>query len=144
MNNSHSAPTATPSATPTRWSKSHPAWGSARRIQRNAYAYAVTMVMTGGRMECPACEGALDIDTAEVDRAIPANDYCEGNIVYLCRACNQSRSILQSAGEDWTHIGQYVSDIASASAHVTVPTMAEARAWWSDRPAGVARISRYA
>lgn len=140
MTNSHSTPT----ATPTRWSKSHPAWGSARRVQRNAYAYAVTMVMTNGEDVCPSCDRALDIDTAEVDRAIPANDYCEGNIVYLCRACNQSRSILQSAGADWAHVDQYVSDVASASAHVAVPTMGEARAWWSARGEAMAPVSRYA
>lgn len=136
MTTSHTAP--------ARWSKSNPAWGSARRVQRNAYAYAVTMVMTGGRIECPACEGPLDIDTAEVDRVIPSLDYCESNIVYLCRGCNQSRSILQSAGDDWTFISQYAADVASASAHVTVPTVADARRWWADRDAAPTRTSRYA
>lgn len=134
MNTSHTA----------RWSKSSPSWGSALRVQRNAYAYRVTMVLTNGANECPACGDILDLDTAEVDRAIPANDYCEGNIVYVCRACNQGRAILQSQGRDWAHVADYIADIAKASESVSVPTNREAREWWANRPTAPRRVSRYA
>ena len=127
-----------------RWSKSSPSWGSALRIQRNAYAYAVTMVMTDGRHACPACDSPLDLDTAEVDRAVPALDYREGNVVYLCRGCNQGRSILQSVGSDWTYADEYAAHVADASAMVTVPSHGQAREWWNNRPTGGGTVSRYA
>lgn len=127
-----------------RWSKSHPSWGSALRMQRNAYAFLVTMVMTDGRMECPTCEGTLDLSTAEVDRPVPALDYTEGNCVYVCTGCNQGRAALQSVGRDWTYADDYASHVRDASAMVTVPTMREAREWWHARPATPARASRYA
>lgn len=127
-----------------RWSKSSPSWGSALRVQRNAYAYLVLMVMTGGRHECPACESPLDLATAEVDRAVPALDYREGNVVYLCRDCNQGRAALQSIGRDWTHADDYAAHVADAAAMVTVPSIREAREWWADRPVSVGRVSRYA
>lgn len=127
-----------------RWSKSHPSWGSALRVQRNAYAYAVAMVMTDGRHVCPACDMPLDLDTAEVDRAVPALDYREGNVTYLCRGCNQGRSALQSIGRDWTYADQYASHVADASAMVTVPSHGQARAWWNTRPTSGQTVSRYA
>lgn len=129
---------------PARWSKSHPSWGSARRVQRNAYAYMVTMVMTGGKVECPCCGVALNLDTAEVDRVVPALDYREGNIVYVCRACNQSRAAVQSTGGDWTHVEQYAADVAAASSRVTVPSVRDAREWWASRPTDGGPTSRYA
>ena len=133
----------TNSTAPARWSKSSPSWGKALRVQRNAYAYGVTMVLTGGRMVCPACDAALDLDTAEVDRCVPALDYTPGNVVYLCRACNQSRGILQSMGRDWTHADAYVAAVADASADVPVPTTRQAREWWETRPT-TATVSRWA
>jgi hypothetical protein len=128
---------------PTMWSKSHPAWGQRRRIQRNAYAFKVTMRMTNGRMECPACLNPLDLDTAEVDRAVPGLDYAPGNICYLCRGCNQGRGVLQSVGKDWSRVTEYVSDIATASVGIVIPTEAEAKRWHDARPT-VATVSRYA
>lgn len=127
-----------------RWSKSSPSWGSALRVQRNAYAYAVTMVMTGGRVECPTCEGPLTLDSAEVDRPVPALDYREGNCVYVCRACNQGRAALQSIGRDWTYADDYAAHVADAAAMVTVPSIREAREWWNGRGDDTARVSRYA
>lgn len=125
------------------WSKSSKAWGSGRRIQRNYYAFMVTMGMTDGRMECPACSSALDLDTAEVDRAIPARDYRPGNVCYLCRGCNQGRGILQSQGKDWSNVAQYVSDVAKASLTIPIPSVADARMFWESRPTVTTR-SRYA
>lgn len=127
-------------------------FGSAERVQRNAYAYAVAMVMTGGREECPTCLAPLDLNTAEVDRVNGSEKdengsevYAEGSIVYVCRACNQGRAALQSIGRDWTHAGQYASDVADASAMVTVPTVREARDWWNARrDSATGRVSRYA
>lgn len=116
------------------WSKDHKSWGSRKRKQRNAYAWRVTLRMTGGGAHCPACLGPLDIDTAEVDRAVPAVDYCPGNIVYLCRGCNQGRSILQSHGRDWARIADYVNDVIAASQGVPIPTESESDAWWNTRP----------
>lgn len=127
-----------------RWSKSHPSWGSARRVQRNAYAYAVTMAMTQGRMVCPACDDTLNLETAEVDRCIPALDYREGNIVYVCRACNQGRAVLQSQGSDWTHAEAYAEAVREASATVTVPSIVQARDWWNNRPTVAHKASRWA
>lgn len=126
-----------------RWSKSSKSWGSALRVQRNAYAFLVTMVMTGGRMECPACDAPLDLATAEVDRVTPALDYRESNIVYLCRGCNEGRGILQSMGRDWTHADDYAAHVADASAMVTVPSIREAREWWDNRP-DAGTVSKYA
>jgi hypothetical protein len=129
------------------WSKANPAWGSARRIQRNHYAYMVTLIMTGGRDNvCPTCEGELDLDTAEVDRPIPSLDYTPSNVVYVCRACNQGRSVLQSIGRDWSRIADYVADVQRASCSVGVPTVARAKAWHAARrSAGESvRVSRYA
>lgn len=129
---------------PARWSKSNPSWGSALRVQRNAYAFLVTMVMTEGRMECPTCEGPLDLSTAEVDRPVPALDYRETNCLYVCRECNQGRAALQSIGRDWTHADEYAAHVIDAAAMVTVPSIREAREWWNDRPTGGGRVSRYA
>lgn len=137
------APIAGAPSTIAIWSKSSKAWGSARRIQRNYYAYLVTMVLTAGRLECPACSASLDLDTAEVDRCIPAYDYKPFNVCYLCRGCNQGRGILQSVGRDWTHASRYALDVANASRGVRVPSVADARAWWSRRPTVETR-SRYA
>lgn len=128
-------------------------FGSAARVQRNAYAYAVAMVMTDGRSVCPCCDAPVDYfqsGSVEVDRvhgderdAEGSAIYREGSIVYVCRDCNQSRAALQSRGEDWTHVDQYVQDVADASAMVTVPTVREAREWWSSRGTG-GTVSRYA
>lgn len=128
------------------WSKAHPAWGSRRRQQRNAYAFAVTMRMTRGAMVCPTgCGNDLDLDIAEVDKAIPERDYVPGNICYICRGCNQGRGILQSLSppRDWARVADYIADIASASVGVAIPTEAEARAWWARRPT-VTTHPRYA
>lgn len=127
-----------------RWSKASKAWGSGRRVQRNAYAFAVAMVLTGGAMVCPACSEALDLDTAEVDRAVPALDYREGNVCYLCRSCNETRGMLQSRDEDWRDVASYVADVARASESVTVLTESAARAWWGTRPRLTRKASRYA
>lgn len=137
----------------TTWIKHHRnGFGSAARVQRNAYAYAVAMVMTGGRHECPACGGPMPLDgTSEVDRVHGqerdengSEVYREGSIVYVCGGCNQGRSHLQSLGSDWTHVGQYAADVADASAMVTVPTVREAREWWENRDTGTGSVSRYA
>lgn len=125
------------------WSKEHPSWGKRPRIQRNYYAFMVAMVMTGGQMICPACGGTLDLDTAEVDRAIPSLDYRPGNVTYICHGCNHGRGILQSVGADWGKVNQYRIDIARASREVRVPSVTEARQWWDARPT-VATVSRYA
>lgn len=125
------------------WSKSNPAWGSGRRIQRNYYAYLVTMALTGGHMECPACLGYLDLDTAEVDRCIPELDYTPGNVVYVCHGCNHGRGILQSNGGDWTRANDYADDVRTASAFIRIPAVCDARQWWSTRHT-VATTSRYA
>jgi hypothetical protein len=125
------------------WSKAHPSWGRNRRQQRNAYAYLVTMAMTNGELVCPACLNPLDLDTAEVDRAIPARDYRPSNICYLCRGCNQGRGILQSEGKDWKHVERYVLDVANASRDIRIPSVAEARRWWDERPT-VVTVPRYA
>jgi len=118
----------------SRWSKSHPAWGQRRRVQRNYYAFLVTMALTAGAMECPACSNPLDLDIAEVDRAIPSLDYAPGNIAYLCRGCNQGRGVLQSVGRDWAMVDMYAAHIADASRGIPIPTEAEAKAWWARRP----------
>lgn len=125
------------------WSKSNPAWGSGRRQQRNAYAFAVTMQLTGGELICPTCLNPLDLDTAEVDRPIPALDYTPGNVVYICRGCNQGRSILQSEGRDWAHADDYADDVRTASTWVRIPSVSDARRWWAQRPTMVT-VSRYA
>jgi hypothetical protein len=124
---------------PAAWSKSNPSWGSALRVQRNAYAFTVTMALTGGAMVCPACGTALDLDTAL--------DYTPGNVVYLCGGaggCNQSRSRLQSMGRDWTNLDAYADAVTAASAGVPVPSQAAAKRWWSNRPTGGTRVSRWA
>lgn len=134
------------------WTKHYKnGFGSADRIQRNAYAYAVAMVMTGGRHMCPTCEGPLDFGTAEVDRvngserdANGSEVYREGSIVYVCRGCNQGRSALQSIGRDWTDAHVYAQHVADASAMVTMPSIREAREWWENREVSTARVSRYA
>lgn len=125
------------------WSKSHPAFGQRRRVQRNYYAFLVTMVLTAGDMVCPACSNPLDLDTAEVDRAIPSLDYRPGNITYLCRGCNQGRGILQSVDKDWSMVDMYAAHIADASRSVPIPTEREAMAWWTRRPTVVTH-PRYA
>jgi hypothetical protein len=130
-------------STPTMWSKSHPAWGQRRRIQRNHYAYLVTMAMTGNVMQCPSCRGSLDLDYAEVDKAIPALDYTPCNICYVCHGCNHGRGILQSTGADWTYVDMYIADIRRASVGIVIPTEAESRQWWNHRPMGET-VSRYA
>lgn len=125
------------------WSKSNKAWGSARRVQRNAYAWRVSMVMTEGRVECPSCGGPLDTATAEVDRVVPALDYRPRNICYVCRACNESRGVLQSQGSDWARVADYARAVEAASASVEIPTYAESRDWWRGR-GGETRTSRWA
>jgi hypothetical protein len=120
--------------TPTIWSKQNPAWGQRRRIQRNAYAFRVSMRMTSGELMCPTCHGPFDLDTAEVDKAIPALDYTPSNIAYICRGCNQDRSRLQSIGRDWTYAATYAADVRHASVGVAIPTEAEARQWHDSRP----------
>lgn len=127
------------------WSKRNPAWGSGRRIQRNCYAYRVAVALAGSEGICPTCLGELDLDTAEIDRPIPANDYRPGNVVTVCNACNQGRSVLQSVGRDWTHVNDYVSDVLAASAAIRIPAVSEARQWWARRPSARGeRVSRYA
>lgn len=132
-----------PSGDDAIWSKSSKAWGSARRVQRNYYAFLVTMVLTGYKMECPACSNPLDLDIAEVDRCIPAIDYRPGNVVYLCRGCNGGRGVLQSIGKDWKHVQRYVNDVANASRGIPIPSVADARQWWESRPT-VTTVPRYA
>lgn len=127
----------------TMWSKQNPSWGQRRRVQRNYYAFLVAMVLTGGAMECPACNNPLDLDTAEVDKAVPSLDYRPGNIVYLCRGCNGGRGVLQSTGHDWRHADDYAQDIHTASAHIDIPSEADAMRWWSRRPT-VTTHPRYA
>lgn len=117
--------------TTARWSKSSPSWGSPLRVQRNAYAYAVSMVLTGGKAICPSCDAPMSLDGAEVDRVIPSLDYCEGNILYLCIACNQGRAAVQSTGGDWSNVDAYAKAVREASAEVAVPTITAARNWWS-------------
>lgn len=127
-------------------------FGSADRVQRNAYAYAVAMVLTGGRNVCPSCDMPLDLNRgAEVDRIngseVDANGsevYREGTIVYLCRACNASRGELQSRGDDWPNVDAYRAAVVAASAGVPVPTVATARAWWAARPMGAVAVGRWA
>lgn len=127
------------------WSKSSPSWGSAKRVQRNYYAYLVTVAMTGTWGTCPTCHGPLTWEDAEVDRVTPALDYTPGNIVYTCRAtCNGPRGVLQSVGADWSHVDQYAHDVAVASASVEVPSITEARRWWHSRNTDTGRVSRYA
>jgi hypothetical protein len=134
---------------PTMWSKSHPAWGQRRRIQRNYYAYLVATAMTRGvpnrqaDIICPACHGPMDLDYAEVDRAIPSLDYTPGNITYVCHGCNHGRGILQSTGQDWTYVDMYIADIRRASLDIDIPTEAIANQWWANRPT-VGTLSRYA
>lgn len=124
------------------WSKAHPAWGSRRRIQRNHYAYLVTLALTGGK--CAAgCGNDLDLDSGEVDRAIPRLDYRPGNIAYVCHGCNHGRGILQSNGRDWQGVSEYANDIRLASYDVRIPSEAEARIWWAHRPTAVTH-PRYA
>lgn len=125
------------------WSKAHPAWGSRRRIQRNHYAYLVTLAMMGGLKCAASCGNDLDLDSAEVDRAIPYLDYRPGNIAYICHGCNHGRGILQSNGRDWQGVSEYANDIRLASYDVKIPSEAEARIWWSHRPATVTH-PRYA
>lgn len=134
--------------TPAMWSKAHPAWGQRRRVQRNHYAYLVAMAMTASAIKvadivCPACLSPMDLDTAEVDRAIPANDYTPGNVVTICHGCNHGRGILQSVGEDWTYVDMYVADIQRASRNIAIPTEAQSKLWWQTRPT-VETVSRYA
>lgn len=130
------------------WSKRHPAWGQRRRIQRNYYAFLVSQVMTQGvpvmgDILCPACHQLMDLDTAEIDRAIPSLDYRPSNVVTICHMCNNGRGILQSVGQDWTYVDMYVADIRRASEGIAIPTEAEAKAWWNNRPTGGC-LSRYA
>lgn len=127
-----------------KWSKSSPSWGSAYRVQRNAYAWQVAMVLTGGRMVCPACESPMTLDNAEVDRVRPALDYRPTNVVYLCIACNQGRSVLQSAGKDWAGLDAYADAVAAASASVSVMTITAARKWWATIPRKAQTRSRWA
>lgn len=126
------------------WSKQSKAWGSARRIQRNYYAFQVAMAMTKGEWVCAAgCGNDLDLDTAEVDRAIPTLDYRPGNIVTICHGCNHGRGVLQSNGGDWRHAHIYAADIKRASVGIPIPSVADARLWWDSRPT-VATRPRYA
>lgn len=126
------------------WSKSSKSWGSAMRIQRNAYALRVMLAMTGGEWKCPSCGTDWD-GTFEVDRVVPALDYRPGNIVYVCRAnCNGPRGVLQSKGQDWNNVSLYAALVSAASETVAVPSKTEARREWTDRPAPVQRVSRFA
>lgn len=131
-------------ATVARWSKSHPSWGSAYRIQRNAYAYAVSMVLTEGKAVCPSCDAPMSLSDAEVDRVVPAADYCESNIVYLCIACNQGRAALQSVGKDWKNVDAYAKAVREASAHVEVLGVTAAKAWWASMDRRTVSVSRWA
>lgn len=117
----------------TMWSKAHPSWGQRRRVQRNHYAYLVAIAMTGHAGICPACLGPMSLDTAEVDKAMPEFDYTPGNVVTVCRGCNQGRSVLQSVGRDWTRVDAYIADIAKASATVAIPTEKQSMEWWRGR-----------
>jgi hypothetical protein len=137
------------------WVKGSPSWGSAERVQRAAYAYAVAVVMAGRAWTCPACLGPLapgDNGAAEVDRVSRETDsqgrevYRPGCVVMVCRRCNQDRSELQARGSDWTHADQYAQDVADASALVDMPTVRESREWWQDVRGmrADAPVSRYA
>lgn len=125
------------------WSKSHPSWGKRRRIQRNNYAYLVTIAFVGMWGVCPTCEGDMTFANAEVDRAIPSLDYRPGNCLYICHACNHGRGILQSEGRDWTRAQDYARDVARASERVRIPSEREAGEWWA-RMTGGGSVSRYA
>ena len=125
--------------------------GSANRMTRGYFAFLVTMAATGGRMVCPSCEGSLDMRTAEVDRVVPRNDadgskhYDAGTgLVYICRACNESRGTLQSVGRDWPRVNEYAAMVNAAADTVTMPTPGEAKAWWPTRHNTAARVSRFA
>lgn len=137
----------------TEWTRGR---GSAYRIQRNMYAWAVSAVPSGSdinsdAMPCPACLNTMVLgghgdSAAEVDRVIPSLDYREGNVAYICRSCNESRSLLQTHGNDWQGIAQYQSDVASWSECVTVPTVTESKLWWQSMrsKSSETRLSRYA
>lgn len=74
---------------------------------------------------------------------IPSLDYRPRNICYLCQACNNGRSKLQSVGRDWAGIARYAEDVANASQGVAIPSEREAMEWWRNRPDD-GRQSRYA
>ena len=132
----------------SKWSKSHPSWGRNYRIQRNVYAMRVTMALTKGARVCPCCATPFDMtsdQSLQVDRVIPALDYREGNIVYICESCNQGRALLQRVGKDWTRINEYKRDVANASKRVSVPSIPEALKEWNTMREGRATsVSRYA
>jgi hypothetical protein len=113
------------------WDKSK-GFGSGERYQRNYYAFLVMCVMSGGEAKCPLCSAPYVPGMFDVDRTIGGQGtiYREGECVMICSRHNAHRATLQSVGRDWTHADQYAADVASASAHVSVPTVKEARFWW--------------
>lgn len=121
--------------------------GSAYRLQRNAYAYAVSAVMAGKEDTCPSCEGPLDLANrgGEVDRVDPTLDYRPGNVCYLCRDCNSARGVLQTSGGDWRNVAAYAEAVRVASLQVTVPTVTQAKAWWASLTThvAVARVRKW-
>lgn len=103
--------------------------------------------MTGREGICPACLSPMAIDAGEVDKATPGRGYAPGNVATLCEGrhgCNQTRSRLQGIGKDWRKVSQYVSDVATASERVSVPSVSEAAAWWQARNTASERVSQYA
>jgi hypothetical protein len=95
------------------------------RHQKNVYAMRVTVQIMGGPI-CPSCETPLDLSDPrgyDVDKVVPARDYVPGNICYLCRGCNEARSILQSVGKDWQNVAQYAALVSTASEYVSIPKL---------------------
>lgn len=107
--------------------------GSADRVQMRDYAVSVAqamgMVRNGDDLECLHCGLPFSIPAlGDVDRVIPANGYVPGNVVMVCRMCNETRGFMQQGGADLSGINRLAADVLHASANVHVPTKADAKA----------------
>jgi len=118
--------------------------GPRNMAQRNVYALEVMLVMTGGAYECPCCARPWD-GFFDVDRTTPEAGYKPGVIVYICRACNADRGVLQGRGDDIVNVDAYRADVLAASASVVPLTPADAVRAWAARsvPVESPRVNRY-
>jgi hypothetical protein len=106
--------------------------GSADRVQLRLYATMVAMAMgmvkTGDDMTCLHCGMSFHIPSmGDVDRVNATRGYVAGNVVMVCRLCNETRGFMQQGGSDLGGIARLTADVLAASANVHIPTKRDAQ-----------------
>lgn len=115
----------------TNWDRG--ARGKDDRVQMRLYATLIAIAMgctlTGESMDCLHCGNVFHVPSeGDVDRTDASVGYSPGNVVMVCRRCNETRGHLQQALTDLGNADQYISDVRQASMGIDVPTKAYAKA----------------